>query len=109
MKRYFELGVYETEKSDGSGVLGHYHSMNDAKEAIAGFTKKENQISEESLYPILQAIQNRFSIIRSIDVNNFVVDGISRTVEASITTTLSDIISSDVSFDIILNYSKLNN
>ena len=71
--------------------------------------KKENQISEESLYPILQAIQNRFSIIRSIDVNNFVVDGISRTVEASITTTLSDIISSDVSFDIILNYSKLNN
>ena len=44
MKRYFELGVYESEKSDGSGVLGHYHSMNDAKEAIAGFTKKENQI-----------------------------------------------------------------
>lgn len=71
--------------------------------------KKEDQISEESLYPILQAIQNRFSIIRSIDVNNFVVDGISRTVEASITTMLSDIISSDVSFDIILNYSKLNN
>lgn len=71
--------------------------------------EKENKISEETFYPILRPIEERFSIIRSINVNQFVVDGISRTVEASITTTLSDIISSDVSFDIILNYSKLNN
>ena len=71
--------------------------------------EKANKISEETMYPILRAIQNRFSIIRSIEIESFIVDGISRTVEASITTTLSDIISSDVSFDIILNYSKLNN
>lgn len=71
--------------------------------------EKATRISEDTLYPILAGIQNRFSIIRSIKITNFVVDGISRTVEASITTTLSDIISSDVSFDIILNYSKLNN
>ena len=71
--------------------------------------EKADKINEETVYPILRTIQNRFSIIRSIKINNFVVDGISRTVEASITTTLSDIISSDVSFDIILNYSKLNN
>ena len=71
--------------------------------------EKETRISEDTLYPILTGIQDRFSIIRSIKITNFAVDGISRTVEASITTTLSDIISSDVSFDIILNYSKLNN
>jgi hypothetical protein len=71
--------------------------------------EKADKISEDLLYPILQKIQERFSIIRSITIDKFVVDGISRTVEASITTTLSDIISSDVSFDIILNYSKLNN
>lgn len=71
--------------------------------------EKANKVSEDTMYPILRAIQGRFSIIRSIEINNFIVDGISRTVEASITTTLSDIISSDVSFDIILNYSKLNN
>ena len=71
--------------------------------------EKANKVSEDTIYPILRAIQSRFSIIRSIEINNFIVDGISRTVEASITTTLSDIISSDVSFDIILNYSKLNN
>ena len=71
--------------------------------------EKATKVSEETLYPILQAIKERFSIIRSIEINSFIVDGISRTVEASITTTLSDIISSDVSFDIILNYSKLNN
>jgi len=44
MRRYFELGVYTTEKSDGSGVLGHYSSMNEAKEAINNFTKKDNEI-----------------------------------------------------------------
>ena len=71
--------------------------------------EKASKISEDILYPILRAIQNQFSIIRSIEINRFIVDGISRTVEASITTRLSDIISSDVSFDIILNYSKLNN
>jgi hypothetical protein len=71
--------------------------------------EKANKVNREALYQILQAVQNRFSIIRSIEINSFVIDGISRTVEASITTTLSDIISSDVSFDIILNYSKLNN
>ena len=71
--------------------------------------EKANKMSEDSMYPILQTIQEKFSIIRSIEINNFIVDGISRTVEASITTVLSDIISSDVSFDITLNYSKLNN
>jgi hypothetical protein len=44
MKRYFELGVYDKEKSDGTGVLGHYSSFNEAKEAISTFTKEENQI-----------------------------------------------------------------
>ncbi len=44
MKRYFELGVYEKEKSDGTGVLGHYSSFNEAKQAISSFTKKDNQI-----------------------------------------------------------------
>lgn len=71
--------------------------------------EKVDRIDEDSIYSILQPIQNRFSIIRSIELNDFKVDGISRTVEASITTTLSDIISTDVSFDIILNYNKLNN
>ena len=71
--------------------------------------EKVNRVNENSIYSILQPIQNRFSIIRSIELNDFNVDGISRTVEASITTTLSDIISTDVSFDIILNYNKLNN
>lgn len=71
--------------------------------------EKVDRIDEDSIYSVLQPIQNRFSIIRSIDLNDFKVDGISRTVEASITTTLSDIISTDVSFDIILNYNKLNN
>ena len=71
--------------------------------------EKVDRIDEDSIYSVLQPIQNRFSIIRSIELNDFKVDGISRTVEASITTTLSDIISTDVSFDIILNYNKLNN
>ena len=71
--------------------------------------EKVDRIDENSIYSVLQPIQNRFSIIRSIELNDFRVDGISRTVEASITTTLSDIISTDVSFDIILNYNKLNN
>lgn len=71
--------------------------------------EKVDRIDEDSIYSVLQPIQKRFSIIRSIELNDFKVDGISRTVEASITTTLSDIISTDVSFDIILNYNKLNN
>lgn len=44
MKRYFELGVYEKEKSDGTGVLGQYSSFSEAKDAISSFTKKDNQI-----------------------------------------------------------------
>ena len=44
MKRYFELGVYDTEKSDGSGVLGQYSSIAEAKEAINNFTKRPDQI-----------------------------------------------------------------
>ena len=44
MERYFELGVYNTDKSDGSGVLGRYSSMNEAKEAINTFTKEPEQI-----------------------------------------------------------------
>lgn len=44
MKRYFELGVYDKEKSDGTGMLGRYSSFNEAKEAISSFTKEDNQI-----------------------------------------------------------------
>ncbi len=44
MRRYFELGVYNKEKSDGTGVLGQYSSFNEAKEAISGFTKEPEQI-----------------------------------------------------------------
>jgi hypothetical protein len=44
MKRYFELGVYNSQKSDGSGVLGQYSSFNEAKEAITSFTKEPEQI-----------------------------------------------------------------
>lgn len=44
MKRYFELGVYNSQKSDGSGVLGQYSSFNEAKEAVATFTKEPDQI-----------------------------------------------------------------
>lgn len=44
MKRYFELGVYDKEKSDGSGMLGRYSSISEAKEAIANFTKRDDQI-----------------------------------------------------------------
>jgi rRNA processing protein Krr1/Pno1 len=44
MRRYFELGVYNKEKSDGTGVLGQYSSFNEAKEAISGFTKGPEQI-----------------------------------------------------------------
>lgn len=44
MNRYFELGVYEKEKSDGTGVLGRYSSFNEAKEAINSFNKEDNQI-----------------------------------------------------------------
>lgn len=45
MKRYFELGVYkENEKSDGTGVLGHYNSFSEAKDAISTFSKREDQI-----------------------------------------------------------------
>ncbi len=44
MKRYFELGVYNKEKSDGTGVLGQYSSFNEAKEAISTFTKEPEQI-----------------------------------------------------------------
>lgn len=44
MNRYFELGVYEKEKSDGTGTLGRYSSFNEAKEAIKNFTKEPHQI-----------------------------------------------------------------
>lgn len=44
MRRYFELGVYNKEKSDGTGVLGQYSSFNEAKEAISGFKKEPEQI-----------------------------------------------------------------
>lgn len=44
MKRYFELGVYNSQKSDGSGVLGQYSSFSEAKEAITSFTKEPEQI-----------------------------------------------------------------
>ncbi|SEP87766.1 hypothetical protein SAMN02910289_00763 [Lachnospiraceae bacterium RM5] len=44
MKRYFELGVYKSEESDGSGVLGQYSSINEAKEAISEFTKQDDEI-----------------------------------------------------------------
>lgn len=44
MKAYFELGVYNDVKSDGSGVLGQYSSFGEAKEAIASFKKESNQI-----------------------------------------------------------------
>ena len=44
MRRYFELGVYNKEKSDGTGVLGQYSSFNEAKEAIAGVKKEPEQI-----------------------------------------------------------------
>ena len=44
MKRYFELGLYNKEKSDGSGVLGQYKSFVDAKNAIEDYTKEDDQI-----------------------------------------------------------------
>ncbi|MBD5136820.1 MAG: hypothetical protein HDT39_12785 [Lachnospiraceae bacterium] len=44
MNRYFELGIYEGEKSDGSGVCGQYKSFDEASKAIAEFTKNENQV-----------------------------------------------------------------
>ncbi|MBQ3545127.1 MAG: hypothetical protein IJA34_09100 [Lachnospiraceae bacterium] len=44
MKRYFELGVYDKEKSDGTGMLGRYASIAEAKEAINNFTKRPDQI-----------------------------------------------------------------
>lgn len=47
MNRYFELGVYDEDKtSDGTGALARYSSIGEAKEAIeAGtFTKEDNQI-----------------------------------------------------------------
>lgn len=43
-KRYFELGVYSKEKSDGTGKLGEYSSFNEAKEAISNYTKSDEQI-----------------------------------------------------------------
>lgn len=44
MKRYFEVGVYNEEKSDGTGALAKFDSISEAKEALAGFTKEDNQI-----------------------------------------------------------------
>lgn len=44
MNRYFELGVYDKEKSDGTGVLGRYSSISEAKDAMANFTKNPEQI-----------------------------------------------------------------
>lgn len=44
MNRYFELGVYDKEKSDGTGMLGRYSSIGEAKDAIANFTKRPDQI-----------------------------------------------------------------
>lgn len=44
MDRYFELGIYEGEKSDGSGVCGRYKSFDEASKAISEFTKNENQV-----------------------------------------------------------------
>ncbi|MBQ3664493.1 MAG: hypothetical protein II919_00115 [Lachnospiraceae bacterium] len=44
MNRYFELGVYNQEKSDGTGALARYSSISEAKEAISSFTKEPDQI-----------------------------------------------------------------
>ena len=44
MDRYFELGIYESEKSDGSGVCGQYKSFDEASKAISQFTKNDNQV-----------------------------------------------------------------
>lgn len=44
MERYFELGIYNGEKSDGTGVCGKYKSFDEASKAIAEFTKEENQV-----------------------------------------------------------------
>ena len=44
MKRYFELGVYDKEKSDGTGALARYGSIAEDKEAIKEYTKEPDQI-----------------------------------------------------------------
>ncbi len=44
MNRYFELGIYNGEKSDGSGVCGKYNSFDEASKAIKEFTKSEDQV-----------------------------------------------------------------
>ena len=68
--------------------------------------EKVHKVTAELIEKSLRNIQNRFSIIRSISLDSFEIDEHTGKLEASITTRLSDLISSDVSFNIILNYSK---
>ena len=50
MERYFELGIYNGEKSDGTGVCGKYKSFDEASKAIAEFTKEDNHGFTDNLH-----------------------------------------------------------
>ncbi len=68
--------------------------------------KLNNTLIRNSFERVLNSISSRFTIIRSISVNSFEIDRYEQKLEATITTKMSDLISSNVSFDIVLNYNK---
>lgn len=70
--------------------------------------EKVHKVTGDLIYRTLRNVQNRFSIIRSISLDSFEIDEYKEKLEASITTRLSDLVTSDVSFNILLNYSKTN-
>jgi hypothetical protein len=68
--------------------------------------KMNNPTIRKSFERTLTKISEDFTIIRSIQVISFELNKLTQTIQANILTKMSDLISEDVSFDIILNYNK---
>lgn len=67
-------------------------------------SKKTTGDIERSITSILDRIKNTFSIIRNIEISDFIVDFRNNKISLSINTSVSDLINNDIEFDITLNY-----
>lgn len=104
--RYFSGENYNTTALVRFVISKVSRSLERYKWDILGSKMDSDHIIRSKFEKILWDIQKTYTIIRSIEVEKFFVNRPYQKLQANILTKMSDLISEDVSFDIILNYNK---
>lgn len=104
--KYFSGSNYNTTALVRFVISKISRSLERYKWNVLGQKMNSDFTIKSKFEEILLNIQNTYTIIRSIEVTKFFVNRPYQKLQANILTKMSDLISEDVSFDIILNYNK---